>query len=281
MSRVYFFRTVYAIENHPHRYNKLHSYMQLTNSTCVETMLADAKTIRIKKVNYILVDANSSYSGIFYKRPKDGLAKRLKKNYLTACKLLLHALCDFPDVKRVVFASCSKYLEEGEKVVEHVIRGLGNSYQILDVKQLLWNQWFALGENQTYCGSFPFASQCLRTNPESDKCHGYFIAVFERNPEVPIPTTGTRFIYSKSFMLDNIPDRERLYDQNTELSEDVDQKQNNSSNQSKPVFRKTKKKGNPFKKGIKFQMLKHTIDRFHKKASRASAIQIDDIHSGS
>lgn len=96
--------------------------------------------------------------------------------------ILTHALLGFPAVKRVVYSTCSINPEENEQVVDEVLSKVGDAYKLLPVKQLLKNKWINFSSTDYKC-----ADNCLYARPEEDKTNGFFVAVFERNPEVPLP----------------------------------------------------------------------------------------------
>ncbi|XP_058799362.1 28S rRNA (cytosine-C(5))-methyltransferase-like isoform X2 [Phymastichus coffea] len=174
---------IYACDHHPNRLNRLNSLMQLTNVTCVEPMNNACWDIRMNDLNYILLDVPSTYSGIHHKKDIKGLLNQTRYLRHKSSLMLLHALHNFPNVKRVVYTSCSIFPDEGEKVVANALKELCNSYTLLDVKEMLWKEWITIGNTDTY----HFGEKCLRTNPEFDLCQGYFIAVFERNYSVAVP----------------------------------------------------------------------------------------------
>lgn len=151
--------------------------MDFTNVKCVRPIYNDCTNIKIEDVNYILVDVSSTYSGIFHKKDGASVARQLKYFNHLSSNILRHALQSFPNAKRVVYTTCSKFIEEGEKVVEDALKEVKDSYTLLDIKEMLWSQWISVG----YTDKYSFANKCLRIKPEFDMGPSCFIAVFERN----------------------------------------------------------------------------------------------------
>ena len=133
------------------------------------------------KVQYILIDPSCTYSGIFYKigNADSQVRSRFQFSLIKILKWVLHS---FPNVRRVVYTTCSIYAEEGEVVVDEALKDLSDSYTLLNAKEMLWNEWQSPSISGYHC-----SSNCLRTYPGHDGCQGYFIAVFERLPNTPIP----------------------------------------------------------------------------------------------
>ncbi|XP_058799367.1 28S rRNA (cytosine-C(5))-methyltransferase-like isoform X2 [Phymastichus coffea] len=190
--------TIYAIDRHPDRYNQLCALMNLTNVTCVKPIFDDCTNVTINDVNYILVDVSSTYSGIFFRRDERDLDNQLAYyNHLS--------------------------ITEGEKVIADALKEVGNSYSLLDIKEMLWCQWVASGMNNNY----PFKDKCIRTNPDLDKCLSYFIAVFERNFENLPPLYVHRInefneiIYEKDNSDDEITEIDFINQENQRPSQPV------------------------------------------------------------
>lgn len=101
--------------------------------------------------------------------------------------ILRHALLDFPTVKRVVYSTCSLYSEENEQVVDEVLSQVGNAYNLLPAKSLMKENWLNYSSNDFKCGE-----NCLYARPDTDLSNGFFVAVFERNFDVPLPVIERR-----------------------------------------------------------------------------------------
>lgn len=167
-------------------------------------------------INYILVDVPSTYSGIFYKRKKENyLDKQLERSFRIASMMLRYALQNFKGVKRVVYSSCSKFPEETDNVVEDALEEVRDAYSLLDPKQMLWDEWRSDGESAEHSNR----RKCLHIKPKLDLCEGYFIAVFERNPEVPIP----RYVHRKEELFYEDEEDDGDYEDDYKLHEKVDE----------------------------------------------------------
>ncbi|XP_014211784.1 probable 28S rRNA (cytosine-C(5))-methyltransferase [Copidosoma floridanum] len=177
---------IYAVDNHPDRFEDMKTLLNLTDVKNVELLNTDynAADIPREEVRYILVDPTSTYSGVFY---SVGMLKidqkyRLHRLSMSQSEILRYCLLKFPNVKRVIYTVCSLYPEEGEAIIENTLQAIGDSFSLLNVKEMLWNEWESMSPSD-----FPYAERCLRIIPEVDLCQGYFIAVFERNFDVPLP----------------------------------------------------------------------------------------------
>ena len=96
--------------------------------------------------------------------------------------LLRHALLSFPKVKRVVYSTCSIYPEENEMVVDEILSNIGDAYKLVPAKNLLSGTWKNFSSTEYEC-----KDNCLYARPEVDLSNGFFVAVFERNFDVPLP----------------------------------------------------------------------------------------------
>ncbi|XP_012522180.2 28S rRNA (cytosine-C(5))-methyltransferase isoform X2 [Monomorium pharaonis] len=181
---------VYAVEIDAKRFETLVSQIKKTCSSCVIPLNRDALTLDPKlysHVEYILVDPTCSGSGIV-DRPKqsdmDGKpeSKRLQNLQSFQVYLLRYALFNFPNVKRIIYSTCSLYPEENEEVIDEVLADIGNSYRLLPVRQLLKNNWINFSSTKYDCGD-----TCLYSKPDDDFCNGFFVAVFERNFDMTLP----------------------------------------------------------------------------------------------
>ncbi|XP_008217064.1 probable 28S rRNA (cytosine-C(5))-methyltransferase isoform X1 [Nasonia vitripennis] len=175
---------IYANDIHPLRVKKMIDLLGLTetNARILKEDFISMDYSAYADVKYILVEPSSTYSGIFYavgaRMKKVGLMRR----QFVSNTMLRSALQQFPNVKRVVYTICSLYSEEGEEIIEQVMKEVGDSFTLLDIKKMLWNEWESMSQPGNICGG-----KCLRIVPEYDLCQGYFVAVFERNFDVPIP----------------------------------------------------------------------------------------------
>ena len=172
--------------------NKLLESTDVKNTKCIENDYLNLTTIN-EDVKYILIDPTCTNSGIFLDKSKTPQKARIQRYQFALSMMLRHTLQHFPNVKRVVYTTCSLFPEECEIIVDDALKEVGDSYTLVDIRELLWNEWESLGLPEHMCGN-----KCLRIVPKVDLCYGYFIAVFERNYEVPVPPYVRRYKKDKS-----------------------------------------------------------------------------------
>ncbi|XP_031849774.1 nop2/Sun-like domain containing protein 5 [Nomia melanderi] len=180
---------VYAVEIDKRRYTTLCEQVKITCSSCVETLNEDSLTLEgedYSDVEYILVDPTCSSSGMLFGQLVRGnqqcSPQRLKQLQAFQVFLLRHALMNFPNVKRVVYSTCSINPEENEQVVDEVLENVKGAYKLVSIKNMYKDSW----ENYS-SQSYKCSDKCLYARPEEDLCNGFFVAVFERNVNVPLP----------------------------------------------------------------------------------------------
>ncbi|KAL0108246.1 hypothetical protein PUN28_015059 [Cardiocondyla obscurior] len=181
---------VYAVEIDNNRFQILISQIKKTKSFCVEPLNQDALSLnpdQYSHVEYILVDPTCSGSGIV-DRPEhsdtDSIpkSKRLQNLHSFQAYLLRYALFNFPNVKKIIYSTCSLHPEENEEVIDEVLGDVGNAYRLIPVRQLLKENWVNFSSTKYNCGD-----ACLYARPNDDFCNGFFVAVFERNFDVILP----------------------------------------------------------------------------------------------
>ncbi|KAK1124747.1 hypothetical protein K0M31_006109 [Melipona bicolor] len=185
---------IYAVEVDKLRYQMLCKTIELTGASCVETVNKDALTLKSDEypnVEYVLVDPTCSGSGMLDRQKAFGKekydTKRLKKLQAFQVFMLRYALLNFPNVKRVVYSTCSIYPEENEQVVDEILQNVQNAYKLLPARELLKNNWLNLSSKIYNC-----SDKCLYAKSDVDLCNDFFIAVFERDFDVPLPEYKSR-----------------------------------------------------------------------------------------
>ncbi|XP_043799018.1 28S rRNA (cytosine-C(5))-methyltransferase-like isoform X2 [Apis laboriosa] len=180
---------IYAVEKDEHRYKTLCEQIKLTNASCVETINKDSLTLETNeysKVEYILVDPSCSGSGMLDRQIVYGKEKRdpqrLKQLQAFQVFLLRHALLNFPNVKRVVYSTCSTHSEENEEVIDEILENVQNAYELVPVKKLLNEEWLNFSSKKYKC-----SDKCLYAISDVDMCNDFFVAVFERNFNISLP----------------------------------------------------------------------------------------------
>jgi putative methyltransferase len=169
--------TIYAFDKDKKRLNTLVSLTTRAGCTNIKPIHSsfldiDPQSETYSCVEYILLDPSCSGSGIIGRM--DHLLEEVEDNSarLDALSLfqkqaILHAF-SFPNVKRVVYSTCSKFKEENENVVEHVLE---TNKQFFLQKALPEWPHRGLGVHGDYL---------VRTEPYRDQCIGFFVALFER-----------------------------------------------------------------------------------------------------
>jgi len=170
------------------RLQTMQSMLYKAEATCVTAKHQDFLKVRhddkfFSQVEYILLDPSCSGSGIVSRM--DGLLdeqnesanevneRRLKSLSGFQTAALSHALT-FPNVRRVLYSTCSIHRQENEDVVEKAYHRFINQY---DLCHILPN-WKSRGQ-----GEWDQAYKCIRAVPETDLTNGFFVAMFERKPE--------------------------------------------------------------------------------------------------
>lgn len=118
---------------------------------------------------------------IVYGKEKDD-PQRLKQLHAFQVFLLRHALLNFPNVKRVVYSTCSAHSEENEEVIDEILENIQNAYELVPVKKLLNEEWLNFSSKKYKC-----SDKCLYAISDIDMCNDFFVAVFERNFNVSLP----------------------------------------------------------------------------------------------
>lgn len=108
-------------------------------------------------------------------------SKRLLNLQSFQVYLLRYALLNFPNVKKIIYSTCSLYPEENEKVIDEVLTDIGDAYYLVPINKLL-NDWTNFSSQKYNC-----KDRCLYSKPNVDFCNGFFIAIFERNFKVNLP----------------------------------------------------------------------------------------------
>lgn len=178
---------IYAVEMNARRFDTLQEMAQGTNATIIQTVLQDVLQTHdedVPNVEYILLDPSCSGSGIANRFASDGHkdSSRLYKLSGLQFKLLIHAMTSFPNVKRIVYSTCSIYPEENEEVVLSCLQKVGN-FKLANVGDLLKNQWNNFGDEKTYPGLGSKVIYARMDNDKSDMTNGFFVSVLERCEE--------------------------------------------------------------------------------------------------
>jgi len=187
--------TVYSFDLDKERFNVMNKLLRNVGATCVKTVLKDFLKVKhdgtpYSDVEYVIVDPSCSGSGIVSRM--DDLVddenvsdveqkSRLKglSGFQTA--VLSHAL-SFPNVKRVVYSTCSVHKEENEDVVEKACKRFASTFSLVKILP----KWRNRG-----IGEWEGADKCIRAVPEIDYTNGFFVAMFESKSK-PTPLIQKR-----------------------------------------------------------------------------------------
>ena len=159
------------------------------------------------RVEYILLDPSCSGSGMTNRlkvgdhdleTQKD--EKRLSNLSRLQRKMVLHAM-SFPNVKRIVYSTCSIHEEENERVVRHVLEKCRGSFRLRNLfenvdgsKSPLSSYSRGLVKNNHDKNKLHL-DYCIRMSYDRTFTNGFFISCFEKvdEPE-PIAQDDTEVI---------------------------------------------------------------------------------------
>ena len=107
--------------------------------------------------------------------------------------ILKHAF-KFPNVKRIVYSTCSIQDEENEQVVEKVMSSVNQNFKM----RLLLPDWPERGVK-----GYEHAQCCLRMSHDSALTNGFFVACFERRGDIDTYKNGTQIHLTKEEIIEN------------------------------------------------------------------------------
>eukprot|EP00088_Acartia_fossae_P042996 TRINITY_DN4522_c0_g1_i5.p1 TRINITY_DN4522_c0_g1~~TRINITY_DN4522_c0_g1_i5.p1 ORF type:complete len:678 (+),score=160.10 TRINITY_DN4522_c0_g1_i5:46-2079(+) len=168
---------VIAVERSTKRCQVLRDILQRSRGDKVTTVInqnfLEIDPQEYSEVDYIVVDPSCSGDGMVNRNAlaDSGISQEKLANLCFFQKKLLRHALSFPNVKKVVYSTCSLTREENEGVLEEVLSDIKN-WKIAESIE----SWERRGEGEGY-------SACLRTLPYEDLCNGFFVAVLERTCE--------------------------------------------------------------------------------------------------
>lgn len=145
------------------------------------------KDPKFSKVQYILLDPSCSGSGIVSRfdhlteeieveqETPEQVSERLKSLAEFQLKALLHAF-KFPNLKQVVYSTCSINKEENEDVVEKALKSTQGKKFSLVARDGVLPSWKRRGEK---VGDINDGQGLVRASP-MDNTNGFFVALFTR-----------------------------------------------------------------------------------------------------
>lgn len=177
---------IYAVEKMRLRFETLRSFVETSNSTSVHPIEADVLRITkedVPEVEYILLDPSCSGSGIVQRfddaqAQDDGEEKeeRLDKLSKLQLKMLLHAMNEFPKVKRILYSTCSINPEENEAVVQKALKQC-KQFKLVQPELPDWKNFGASSYKK-------IGKKCVYCRPDVDLTNGFFIALIERKDQM-------------------------------------------------------------------------------------------------
>lgn len=108
--------------------------------------------------------------------------KRLKRLANVHAQLVNHALKSYPNLKRLVYSTCSANPEENEAVVDEAL-SVNGKFKLFNCTKML-KGWTNKGAPGYDC-----SDMCLNAVPNVDCTNGFFIAVFVRRDLEEIEVT--------------------------------------------------------------------------------------------
>lgn len=171
---------IHAFERDEKRYETLVKMLDRAGCSHVVPACADFLTLnpldpKYTQVEYCLVDPSCSGSGIIKEHenlsssqpePKDRLHKL--SNFQ---KMIIRHAMKFPNLKRLVYSTCSVHEEENEMVVEEVLKN-EPAFRLADNPLPTWPR--------RGLPKYEFAQHVIRADPYEDGMHGFFVVLFTK-----------------------------------------------------------------------------------------------------
>jgi putative methyltransferase len=186
--------TIHALDKSKERFQMLQRRMKdlaPKNVKCHELdfLTISQETKPFANVSAILLDPSCSGSGMATRQNVDSyqmnrdpthVDRRIQSLARFQAKALTHAMVEFEKVNRIVYSTCSLYIEENEQVVQRVLAVHGDDWRLVAPKCL--TTWSRRGMEIE--GLTPEQAQAMiRVDPATDETNGFFVACFERIPE--------------------------------------------------------------------------------------------------
>lgn len=175
--------TVLAFERDPKRFQTLTQMLDRAACSNVTPLCADFLTLnpldpKYRAVEYCLVDPSCSGSGIIKDHeniaPARPTAERLQSLSNFQKMIVRHAL-KFPNLRRLVYSTCSVHEEENEGVVAEILQAVPE-FGLVENPLPTWTR--------RGMDTYPFGEHLIRADPVQDGMHGFFVALFERKAPV-------------------------------------------------------------------------------------------------
>lgn len=206
--------TIHALDKSPDRYKLLkrrisclvpQGIVQCHNQDFFEVSKQkhgenkDSKVInnseKFKNIQAIMLDPSCSGSGMTSNHTENSVSRdpffcndRIKTLSNFQYQALYHATTDFPHVDRVVYSTCSLYVQENESVVQRLLAS-NSDWELCSPPCL--KSWHRRGlcidaghesnDNASFVSLTQDQAKCLiRVHPDEDATNGFFVACFRR-----------------------------------------------------------------------------------------------------
>ncbi|KAH7702458.1 Protein Y53F4B.4 b [Aphelenchoides avenae] len=172
---------IHAFDKDPGRANTLKEMLEKAGATMATARQQDFLRVyvvdkRYADVEYVIVDPPCSGSGIvkrgdYLDESEVVDEKRIRKLANIQAMLLKHAL-KLPNIKRLVYSTCSIHEMENEGVVAEALSepSIAERFELVDPLPTWRHRGVA---------SCEFGEKCLRADPETDLTNGFFVALFQ------------------------------------------------------------------------------------------------------
>lgn len=132
--RFLIFRILYAIEKNPRRFRELKSNLRSAGVRCAQLFNEDflQSTIPKDEIEFILLDPSCSGSGIPHRNDSEEKIdeERLSRLSNLQYRMIVHALTEFPKLKRLTYSTCSIHRQENEDVVEKILDEFEQKFRV-------------------------------------------------------------------------------------------------------------------------------------------------------
>ncbi|XP_035205394.1 28S rRNA (cytosine-C(5))-methyltransferase-like [Stegodyphus dumicola] len=171
----------------------IHGNVKICKTYCKDFRTVDPADDKNSNIDYILLDPTCSGSGMVNRMDaatdteNSKNEKRLQKLAGFQIVLLKHAL-KFPNVKRVVYSTCSITEEENEYVVHEALNSFQDQFTLVNIMP----DWSVRGSPK-----YEYGNLCLRSYPDKNLTNGFFVAMFERTELNKVSNSNTLIKMSK------------------------------------------------------------------------------------
>ncbi|EJD49049.1 S-adenosyl-L-methionine-dependent methyltransferase [Auricularia subglabra TFB-10046 SS5] len=189
--------TLYAFERDKRRFKTLETMLSRAGASNVRPRNVDFLSIDPNKkenteyarATHILLDPSCSGSGIVnrldYLLSSDGdeevddaLEERLERLAAFQQSMIAHAMT-FPNVRRIVYSTCSVHATENERVVRAALVAADGEWTLAPRRQVL-PSWPRRGLPEELQGVGADADALVRCMPGDDRTNGFFVSCFIR-----------------------------------------------------------------------------------------------------